>query len=64
MARFYFDHNATTPVSPEVLQAMNAGTPIPEVKSAFPTVQLMRELLGYPALPQPAPKAPAAAPAR
>ena len=50
--------------APEVLQAMNAGTPIPEVKSAFPTVQLMRELLGYPALPQPAAKAPAAAPAR
>jgi Ankyrin repeats (many copies) len=35
--------------APEVLQAMNAGTPIPEVKSARPTVALMRQLLGWPA---------------
>ncbi len=34
---------------PEVLQAMNAGTPIPEVKSAKGTVTLMRELLKWPA---------------
>ena len=34
---------------PEVLQAMNAGTPIPEVKTAKNTVALMRELLGWPA---------------
>jgi ankyrin repeat protein len=35
---------------PEVLQAMNAGTPIPEVKSALPTIALFRELLGWPPL--------------
>jgi ankyrin repeat protein len=35
--------------APEVLQAMNNGTPIPEVKSARPTIALMRELLGWPA---------------
>jgi ankyrin repeat protein len=34
---------------PEVLQAMNAGTPIPEVKTAKTTIILMRELLGWPA---------------
>ena len=34
---------------PEVLQAMNAGTPIPEVKSAKGTIVLMRELLKWPA---------------
>ncbi|MEQ1757646.1 MAG: ankyrin repeat domain-containing protein [Vicinamibacterales bacterium] len=34
---------------PEVLQAMNAGTPIPEVKSAKNTIVLMRELMGWPA---------------
>jgi ankyrin repeat protein len=34
---------------PEVLAAMNAGTPIPEVKSARTTVAVLRELLGYPA---------------
>jgi ankyrin repeat protein len=34
---------------PEVLQAMNAGTPIPEVKSAKPTIVLLRDLLGWPA---------------
>jgi hypothetical protein len=35
--------------APEVLQAMNAGTPIPEVKTAKTTIALMRELLGWPA---------------
>jgi ankyrin repeat protein len=45
---------------PEVLQAMNAGTPIPEVKSALPTIALFRELLGWPPL---APEAAATAPA-
>ncbi len=38
----------TTP-PPEVLQAMNNGNPIPEVKSAKNTIVLMRELLGWPA---------------
>jgi ankyrin repeat protein len=34
---------------PEVLQAMTAGTEIPEVKSAKDTVKLLREVLGWPA---------------